>query len=155
MNVLVTGGAGFIGSHTVLELVHGGHDVAIVDNLCNSCKEAIIRVEKLAQKSIPFFKVDLCDRGGLDRVFDSSRFDSVIHFAALKAVGESVAQPLKYYENNVTGTVNLCAAMRQHDIRNLVFSSSATVYGLPKKLPMDETADTPISEITNPYGDRN
>lgn len=152
MNVLVTGGAGFIGSHTVLELINGGHEVTIVDNLGNSCVEAIKRVEKLAKKPIPFFHVDLCDRPGLDRVFDSSKFDSVIHFAALKAVGESVAQPLVYYENNVTGTVNLCAAMLQHDVRNLVFSSSATVYGLPKQLPMDETADTPITEITNPYG---
>lgn len=152
MNVLVTGGAGFIGSHTVLELIEAGHDVTIVDNLSNSCIEAIKRVEQLANTSIPFFKVDLCDRPGLDRVFESSCFDSVIHFAALKAVGESVAQPLKYYENNVDGTVNLCAAMLQQNVRNLVFSSSATVYGLPKSLPMDETADTPITEITNPYG---
>ena len=114
--------------------------------------EAVRRVEKLVGKSITFFQVDLCDRAELDRVFKSSGFDSVIHFAALKAVGESVAQPLKYYENNVTGTVNLCAAMREHNVRNLVFSSSATVYGLPKQLPMDETADTLIAEITNPYG---
>ena len=152
MNVLVTGGAGFIGTHTALELINCGHEVTIVDNLSNSCMEAVRRVEKLVGKSITFFQVDLCDRAELDRVFKSSGFDSVIHFAALKAVGESVAQPLKYYENNVTGTVNLCAAMREHNVRNLVFSSSATVYGLPKQLPMDETADTLIAEITNPYG---
>ena len=152
MNVLVTGGAGYIGSHTVLELLAAGNEVAVVDNLSNSCPESIQRVEKLAGKSVRFHEVDLLDSRGLDRAFQQTEFDAVIHFAALKAVGESCQFPLKYFDNNVSGTVQLCSAMQRHGVRNLVFSSSATVYGLPKQLPMNESADTPISEITNPYG---
>ena len=152
MKVLVTGGAGFIGTHTCLELVQAGHEVAVVDNFSNSCAEALARVERLCDRSIPFFEVDLRDREALESIFAQNGFDSVIHFAALKAVGESVAQPIRYYDNNIAGTVNLCDAMLRHSVRNLVFSSSATVYGLPKSLPMVETAETPINEITNPYG---
>lgn len=152
MKILVTGGAGYIGSHTVLELCKAGHDVTIVDNFSNSCPEALQRVNGLAGRPIPFLEADLRDREALNRLFGENAFDAVIHFAALKAVGESVAQPLKYYENNVSGTVNLCAVMEAAGVRNLVFSSSATVYGIPKRLPMCETADTPITEITNPYG---
>lgn len=152
MKILVTGGAGFIGSHTVLELANAGHDVTVVDNFSNSSPEAIRRVELLAGRKVPFVEADLRDKEALKRLFDQHPFDAVIHFAALKAVGESVAQPLRYYENNVSGTVNLCAAMESAGVCNLVFSSSATVYGIPKQLPMCESADTPITEITNPYG---
>lgn len=152
MNVLVTGGAGYIGSHTVLELLSAGHQVAVVDNLSNSSRESLNRVERLSGRSVAFHEVDLLDRPGLDQVFSQSAFDAVIHFAALKAVGDSVARPLEYYQNNVAGAVNLCTAMQQHAVTNLVFSSSATVYGLPKTLPMTETAETLFEEITNPYG---
>ncbi len=152
MNILVTGGAGFIGSHTVLELLQAGHQVSVIDNLSNSSRESLNRVERLTGRPIAFHEVDLLDQPGLDDVFGQTRLDAVIHFAALKAVGDSVARPLEYYQNNVVGTVNLCSAMQQHEVRNLVFSSSATVYGLPKQLPMTESAETLIDEITNPYG---
>ena len=152
MNVLVTGGAGFIGSHTCLELLGAGHQVTVLDNLCNSSAESLDRVRRLSGQTLAFHQVDLRDRESVDRVLSSEPFDSVIHFAALKAVGESVRQPLQYYDNNVNGTIGLCEAMQRHGIRNLVFSSSATVYGLPRELPMTESAPTPISEITNPYG---
>lgn len=152
MHVLVTGGAGYIGSHTCVELLHAGHQVTIIDNLSNSSIEAINRVEKLTQSKIPFLKIDLLDGEDLSSVFASNQFDAVIHFAALKAVGESVAKPLDYYQNNVTGTINLCQEVVRHGVPNFVFSSSATVYGLPKSLPLTESAPTLIHEVTNPYG---
>ena len=149
MNILVTGGAGYIGSHTCLELLNAGHDVTVVDNLANSKWEALRRVEELAGKSLTFHQVDLLDREGLDQVFASDRFDAVIHFAGLKAVGESVEIPLAYYRNNVTGTLNLLESMADHGCKRLVFSSSATVYGEPETVPISE--DFPLS-ATNPYG---
>ena len=152
MHILVTGGAGYIGSHTCLELLEAGYEVTVVDNLCNSSEESLKRVQKLTGKSLNFHNVDLRDSDGLNKVFSESKIDSVIHFAALKAVGESVAKPLEYYENNITGTLNLCFLMQKHGVKDFVFSSSATVYGTPKSLPMTEKADTPIHEVTNPYG---
>jgi UDP-glucose 4-epimerase len=152
MDVLVTGGAGYIGSHTCLELLNAGHQVSVVDNLANSSANSLKRVEKLSGKEIRFFQVDLLDTKGLAAVFENIHVDAVIHFAALKAVGESVEKPLDYYQNNVTGTLNLCLEVQKHKIRDFVFSSSATVYGTPKSLPLTETAATPIDEITNPYG---
>ena len=152
MHVLVTGGAGYIGSHTCLELLKAGHTVTVVDNLSNASEESLRRVSKIANKPLSFLQIDLLDQKALDSVFSANSIDSVIHFAALKAVGESVAKPLSYYQNNVTGTLNLCQAMTKHDVKHLVFSSSATVYGLPKTLPLKETADTLINEVTNPYG---
>jgi UDP-glucose 4-epimerase len=149
MKILVTGGAGYIGSHTVLELLKAGHEVVVVDNYVNSKPEALKRVAALAGRAPEFFEVDLLDRVALDRVFAAHRFDAVIHFAALKAVGESVAQPLRYYRNNLTGTVTLCEAMEAAGVRNLVFSSSATVYGENPNPPFDE--DQPTA-ATNPYG---
>ena len=152
MNVLVTGGAGYIGSHTCLELLNSGHVVTVIDNLVNSSKQSIERVEKLTGKQIAFHQIDLLDRSAVEKVVGENKFDSVIHFAALKAVGESVAKPLEYYDNNLVGTLNLCFAMRKHKVKNFVFSSSATVYGIPKSLPLTEGSDTPIHEVTNPYG---
>ncbi len=150
MHILVTGGAGYIGSHTCLELLNAGHQVSVVDNLSNSSMEAIRRVEQLTSKKITFFKADLLNIGELEEVFSqSSDADAVIHFAGLKAVGESVEKPLLYYHNNITGTLNLCRVMKQHGIKNIVFSSSATVYGDPHTVPIIETF--PLS-CTNPYG---
>lgn len=149
MKVLVTGGAGFIGSHTCVELLQAGIDVTVVDNLSNASPEALRRVEKLAQREAPLRVVDLLDAPALDEVFRSERFSAVIHFAGLKAVGESVEQPLRYYKNNVSGTVNLLEAMERHGVRRLVFSSSATVYGDPAQVPITEAS--PLS-ATNPYG---
>ena len=150
--VLVTGGAGYIGSHTCLELLNAGFEITVIDNLSNSTEESLQRVSTLTGKEISFFQVDLLDIESLNSVFSKGRFDTVIHFAALKAVGESVAQPLRYYQNNVTGTVNLCQAMQEHGVTDLVFSSSATVYGVPKSLPLTEQSETLIHEVTNPYG---
>ncbi|MEM7455978.1 MAG: UDP-glucose 4-epimerase GalE [Planctomycetota bacterium] len=152
MHVLVTGGAGYIGSHTCLELLKAGYKVTVVDNLSNSSRESLRRVEALTGASISFHEIDLLDLDALVEVFRNNSFDYVIHFAALKAVGESVSRPLDYYNNNLTGTVNLCFAMREHNVRNLVFSSSATVYGIPKSLPLTESSPTLIHETTNPYG---
>jgi len=152
MHILVTGGAGYIGSHTCLELLNAGYQVSVVDNLSNSCEESLTRVSRLTGKDLSFSKVDLLDADELESVFQNESFDAVIHFAGLKAVGESVAKPLSYYQNNVTGTVNLCEAMQRHGVKDLVFSSSATVYGLPKSLPLTESSPTLIDEITNPYG---
>jgi UDP-glucose 4-epimerase len=149
MRVLVTGGAGYIGSHTCIELLAAGHDVIVVDNLSNSDAEAIGRVEKITGKSIDFHQVDICDIQALSTVFSASKVDAVIHFAGLKAVGESVDMPLRYYQNNVAGTLTLCEAMARHGVFNLVFSSSATVYGDPASVPIDESF--PLS-ATNPYG---
>jgi UDP-glucose 4-epimerase len=147
--VLVTGGAGYIGSHTSLALLQAGYEVVVVDNLANSSEESLRRVEKLAGSTLTFYHVDLLDREALDEVFQEHDIDAVIHFAALKAVGESVAKPLEYYQNNLTGTLNLCFCMRDHGVRTLVFSSSATVYGEPETMPITE--DFPLSAI-NPYG---
>ena len=152
MHVLVTGGAGYIGSHTCLELLNAGHTVSVIDNLSNSSEESLRRVSTITDKPITFFQVDLLNVSALAEVFDGHQFDAVIHFAALKAVGESVAKPLSYYQNNINGTLNLCEAMSQHDIKHLVFSSSATVYGRPKSLPLNELSPTLINEVTNPYG---
>ncbi len=149
MNILVTGGAGYIGSHTCLELLKAGYKVVVVDNLANSKEEALRRVQELAGKSLNFYRVDLLDRPALEAVFASHKIDSVIHFAGLKAVGESVSIPLHYYQNNIIGTLNLCQVMQKFDINKLVFSSSATVYGETNPSPLQE--DYPLS-ATNPYG---
>jgi UDP-glucose 4-epimerase len=149
VRVLVTGGAGYIGSHTCLELLAAGHEVTVVDNLCNSSEESLRRVQELAGRKLEFRRVDLLDRPALDAVFAERACDAVVHFAALKAVGESVRMPLEYMQNNVTGTLNLCFAMREHGVRNVVFSSSATVYGDPATVPITE--DFPL-KVTNPYG---
>ncbi len=149
MNILVTGGAGYIGSHTCLELLASGHSIAVLDNLSNSKKESLNRVKKISGADVPFFKIDLRDRAPLDNLFASNSFDAVIHFAGLKAVGESNAVPLKYYNNNIAGTLNLLNAMRKHNTFNIVFSSSATVYGDPASVPITE--DFPL-HATNPYG---
>lgn len=154
MKILVTGGAGFIGSHTCVELLKTGHEVVVIDNLCNSSKEAIRRVEKITERKITFYEGDLLDEPFLERVFNTEEaaktIDCVIHFAGLKAVGESVQKPLEYYYNNLTGTFLLLRVMRAHKVRNLVFSSSATVYGKPHALPILE--DFPTGQVTNPYG---
>ena len=129
MNILVTGGAGFIGSHTCVELIEAGYKVVVVDNLINSSKEAVRRVEKITGSNIPFYPVDLLDIDGLRNIFEVEKIDAVIHFAGLKAVGESVAKPWEYYNNNITGTLNLCKVMQDKGVKNIIFSSSATVYG--------------------------
>lgn len=149
MQVLVTGGAGYIGSHTVLELLNAGHDVCVVDNLSNSSEESLRRVAELTGKAVDFRNVDILDKASLTDVVKGAGFDSVIHFAALKAVGESVAQPLRYYQNNITGTLVLCEVMQEQGVKNIVFSSSATVYGDPHTVPITE--DFPL-QATNPYG---
>ena len=149
MHVLVTGGAGYIGSHTVVELLTSGEDVTIVDNLVNSKPEAVRRIAELAGRAPLFHQIDLLDRKALDKVMAARPVDAVIHFAGLKAVGESVTIPLRYYHNNLFSTIELLGSMREHGVRNLVFSSSATVYGVPEKVPIRE--DFPLS-ATNPYG---
>ncbi|MBN2297665.1 MAG: UDP-glucose 4-epimerase GalE [Deltaproteobacteria bacterium] len=149
MNVLVTGGAGYIGSHTCVELLNAGYDVVVVDNLSNSKVESLKRVQEITGKKLSFFEMDLRDRTSLDTIFKRHRIDAVIHFAGLKAVGESVDIPLRYYHNNITGTLMLCEAMKDNNVRNIVFSSSATVYGDPHTVPIQE--DFPLS-ATNPYG---
>ena len=149
MNVLVTGGAGFIGSHTVVELLNNNDEVIVVDNLSNSKKEALNRVEDITGRSVTFYKVDLLDKAELDGIFSEHNIDSVIHFAGYKAVGESVEKPLMYYHNNITGTLNLCEVMEEHGVTDIAFSSSATVYGDPEEVPVKE--DFPTS-ATNPYG---
>ncbi|MCI5157486.1 MAG: UDP-glucose 4-epimerase GalE, partial [Candidatus Electrothrix sp. AUS1_2] len=150
-HILVTGGAGYIGSHTCLELLESGHDVTVIDNLCNASREGLRRVEKLTGRKVRFFQVDLLDADALDLVFrQSDDATAVIHFAGLKAVGESVAKPLLYYHNNLTGTINLCRCMQRNGVKNMVFSSSATVYGDPASVPITE--DFPLLACTNPYG---
>lgn len=149
MHILVTGGAGYIGSHTVVELLNAGHHVTVVDNLSNSKEESLRRVTEITGKQVEFVKLDLLDRRALDTVFARRGVDCVIHFAGLKAVGESVSVPLRYYHNNITGTLVLCEAMAAAGCRNMVFSSSATVYGNPQTVPIRE--DFPLS-ATNPYG---
>ena len=151
MKILVTGGAGFIGSHTIVELYHAGHDVVVVDNLCNSSRESLKRVAELVGVTeIPFFEADIRDRAVLDRVLTEYPCDACIHFAGLKAVGESVAKPWEYYENNISGTLVLLDVLRQHGCKNLIFSSSATVYGDPAVIPITE--ECPKGHCTNPYG---
>ena len=149
MKVLVTGGAGYIGTHTCVELLQAGHEVLVVDNLSNSHPESIRRVEHITGKTVDFVEADIRDRVALDTLFSRFAPDAVIHFAGLKAVGESVEQPLRYYQNNVAGTLTLCEAMAEHGVFRLVFSSSATVYGDPESVPIRE--DAPLS-TTNPYG---
>lgn len=150
MKILVTGGAGYIGSHTAVELLDSGYDVIIVDNLCNSNKEAIRRIEKITNKSLIFYNTDIRDKISLDNIFTKNKIDAVIHFAGLKAVGESVEKPLEYYDNNVSGSIVLFDCMQRHGVKNLVFSSSATVYG-SAPYPYEETMQTGVG-ITNPYG---
>lgn len=150
MAILVTGGAGYIGSHTCIELLNAGYDVVVVDNLYNSSEKALERVEQITDKKVTFYEVDLLDQPALKKVFDKEEIESVIHFAGLKAVGESVHKPLEYYHNNITGTLILCDEMRNHGVKNIVFSSSATVYGDPAEIPITEQC--PKGEITNPYG---
>ncbi|MFD2098109.1 UDP-glucose 4-epimerase GalE [Corallincola platygyrae] len=149
MTILVTGGAGYIGSHTVVELLSDEQELVVVDNLCNSSQESLNRVEKITGKSVPFYQIDILDRDALRTVFEKHDISAVVHFAGLKAVGESVQKPLSYYMNNVTGTIVLCEVMAEFGVKNLVFSSSATVYGDPASVPIQE--DFPTS-ATNPYG---
>nr|WP_238481447.1 UDP-glucose 4-epimerase GalE [Motilimonas sp. E26] len=149
VSILITGGAGYIGSHTLVELLAADYDVVVIDNLCNSNVESLARVETITGKKIPFFEMDIRDKGALDRLFSQHDFDSVIHFAGLKAVGESTQIPLTYYDNNISGTVTLCEVMAKHNVKNIVFSSSATVYGDPATVPITE--DFPTS-ATNAYG---
>ncbi len=149
MHILVTGGAGYIGSHTCIQLLEAGYALTVVDNLCNASAEALVRVRGLAGADLSFHQVDLRDTTGLDAAFGARPVDAVIHFAALKAVGESVAQPLRYYENNVGGTLALLRCMEAHGCRRLVFSSSATVYGDPERVPITEDCRL---QATNPYG---
>ena len=149
MSILVTGGAGYIGSHTCVELLNSGYDVVVVDNLSNSNSKSLDRVEQITGKKVKFYKVDLLDVEDLDKVFQAESIEAVVHFAALKAVGESVAKPLIYYQNNITGSLNLFEVMEAHGVKNFVFSSSATVYGDPDSVPIRE--DFPVT-ATNPYG---
>lgn len=150
MAILVTGGAGFIGSHTCVELLNAGYEVVVVDNLCNSSEEALRRVEKITEKKVTFYEADIRDKEAMNSIFEKESIDSVIHFAGLKAVGESVAKPLEYYQNNIAGTINLCDVMRSHGVKNIIFSSSATVYGDPAFIPITE--ECPKGTCTNPYG---
>ena len=150
MRILLTGGAGFIGSHTCVELCNAGHDPVIVDNYINSCPEAIRRIEQIVGHPVPHYEADVADKAALDRIFSENDFDCVIHFAGLKAVGESVAQPLRYYRNNLDTTLTLCEVMQAHGVKRIVFSSSATVYGNQPVVPYRE--DMPSVGCTNPYG---
>ena len=151
MSILVTGGAGYIGSHTSIELLNAGYDIVIVDNFCNSKPEVLNRIEELSGGKKPkFYKVDILDREGLSKVFEENTIEAVIHFAGLKAVGESVTMPIEYYENNISGTLVLCDVMRKYGVKRIVFSSSATVYGMENKVPFSETM--PTASATNPYG---
>lgn len=149
MKILVTGGAGYIGSHTCVELLNAGYEIAVLDNLDNSCEKSLDEVKRLTGKDFKFYEVDLLDYEATNKVFEENKFDSVIHFAGLKAVGESTKIPIRYYHNNITGTLNLLDIMEKHNVFNIVFSSSATVYGMPKTVPIKE--DFPLS-TTNPYG---
>ncbi len=150
MAILVTGGAGYIGSHTVVELQNAGYDVVVMDNLSNSSEKSLERVQKITGKPVTFYKTDIRDREGLEEIFAKETIDSCIHFAGLKAVGESVVKPWEYYENNISGTLVLTDVMRRHGVRNMIFSSSATVYGDPAMIPITE--ECPKGQCTNPYG---
>lgn len=151
MSILVSGGAGYIGSHTCIELMKAGYEILVADNLYNSCEEALHRVEQISGKPVPFVNIDLCDKPAVDKLFaDHPEIDAVIHFAAYKAVGESVAKPLEYYSNNLISALNVLGAMKKYGVKNFVFSSSATVYGDPASVPIRE--DFPVGATTNPYG---
>ncbi len=150
MKILVTGGAGFIGSHTVVELQEAGYDVVVMDNLSNSSEKSLERVQKITGKAVPFYKADILDREALEQIFSEQEIGAVIHFAGLKAVGESVEKPWEYYENNIAGTLTLVDVMRKHNVKNIIFSSSATVYGNPAFIPITE--ECPKGQCTNPYG---
>lgn len=150
MAILVTGGAGFIGSHTCVELLEAGYEVVVVDNLYNASRKSMDRIEQITGKKPTFYEADILDREALNKIFEKEQIDSVIHFAGLKAVGESVAKPIEYYYNNIAGTLVLCDVMRKHNVKNIVFSSSATVYGDPAFIPITE--ECPKGKITNPYG---
>ena len=150
MAILVTGGAGFIGSHTMVELLNENNEVIVLDNFCNSKPVVLDRIKKITGKDFKFYEADLLDYDAIDKIFEENKIESVIHFAGLKAVGESVLQPLRYYHNNLTGTFNLCSVMQKHGAKRIVFSSSATVYGKPESVPIKE--DFPLS-TTNPYGE--
>ncbi|MCD7807615.1 MAG: UDP-glucose 4-epimerase GalE [Lachnospiraceae bacterium] len=150
MAILVTGGAGFIGSHTVVELQNAGYDVVVVDNLCNSSEKSLKRVEAITGKPVPFYQADILDRDALEEIFTKEEITCCIHFAGLKAVGESVAKPWEYYHNNISGTLTLVDVMRKHNCKNIIFSSSATVYGDPAVIPITE--ECPKGSCTNPYG---
>jgi UDP-glucose 4-epimerase len=151
MNILVTGGAGYIGSHTIIELIKNNHKVIVADNLSNSSRESIARVEKITNSQIPFYEIDVRDKKALEEIFLNNQIDAVIHFAGLKAVGESVAKPLEYYENNIDSTLCLLKVMQKFSVKKLIFSSSATVYGTPSELPLTENSRVGVG-ITNPYG---
>lgn len=150
MSILVTGGAGYIGSHTCVELLNAGYEIVVLDNFYNSCSESLNRIKELTGKDFRFYECDIRDRAGLDKIFNENKIDAVIHFAGLKAVGESVEKPLEYYNNNIGGTVTLCEAMRDAGCKKMVFSSSATVYGMSNPSPLKE--DMQIGGTTNPYG---
>ena len=150
MRILVTGGAGYIGSHTCLALLEQGHEVVVFDNLYNASEESLKRVKQLTGKDITFYKADMLDRDAMEKIFDAEKIDAVIHFAGLKAVGESVAKPWEYYHNNITGTLILLDVMRKHGVKKIIFSSSATVYGDPAFVPITE--ECPKGQCTNPYG---
>ena len=150
MNILLTGGAGFIATHTGVELLNAGHDVIVVDNFVNSQPESIRRVEEITGKSVKLYEADCCDKAAMKKIFDENKIDAVIHFAGLKAVGESVSIPLRYYRNNLDSTLTLCEVMAAHGCKRLVFSSSATVYGVPETVPLQE--DMFCKGCTNPYG---
>lgn len=151
MKILVTGGAGYIGSHTCVELLEAGYDVVVVDNLYNASEKSLERVKEITGKEVTFYQADIRDKKALDEIFDKETdVEAVIHFAGLKAVGESVAKPVEYYENNIAGTLNLCDVMRNHGVKNIIFSSSATVYGDPAFVPITE--ECPKGICTNPYG---
>ena len=150
MRILVTGGAGYIGSHTCVELLNEGYEVVVVDNLYNASKRALDRVEQITGKKVTFYEADLLDQPAIDAIFEKEAIDSVIHFAGYKAVGESVQKPIEYYHNNMTGTLLLCDSMRRHHVKNIIFSSSATVYGDPAQIPITENC--PKKTPTNPYG---
>lgn len=150
MAILVTGGAGYIGSHTVVELQNAGYDVVVLDNLSNSSEKSLERVAKITGKPVTFYKADILDREALNDIFAKEKVECVIHFAGLKAVGESVAKPWEYYQNNIAGTLILVDVMRQHGVKNIIFSSSSTVYGMPDTIPVTE--ESPKKDCTNPYG---
>lgn len=150
MNILLTGGAGYIASHTIIELYQKGHSVVAVDNFINSCSESLKRVSEIIGKDIPFYEADVRDSETMNKIFDENKIDAVIHFAGLKAVGESIQMPLEYYENNMNATFVLLNVMRKHGCKNIIFSSSATVYGNPAQIPITE--ECPKGHCTNPYG---
>lgn len=150
MKILVTGGAGYIGSHTCVELLNNGYEVVVMDNLYNASEKAVERVQQITGKTLKFYNADMLDQPAMDQIFEAEKPDAVIHFAGYKAVGESVAKPIEYYHNNMTGTLLLCDTMRKHGCKNIIFSSSATVYGDPLQIPISE--ECPKQNPTNPYG---